>query len=121
MMGSQRVEHYHKPVKHELGWADFQVRSAEAALILLADSAEEGLRLAATYGSLPAAGSLGASRAEQEVLRMPMETGRPLVPPRIDSDARVRRAFPSLGASALLGVPVAARGQTIQTSSCSTC
>jgi len=24
------IEHYYKPVKHELGWADFQVRSEEA-------------------------------------------------------------------------------------------
>jgi DDE superfamily endonuclease len=24
------IEHYYKPVKHELGWADYQVRSAEA-------------------------------------------------------------------------------------------
>jgi hypothetical protein len=24
------IEHYYKPVKHELGWADFQTRSAEA-------------------------------------------------------------------------------------------
>jgi hypothetical protein len=24
------IEHYYKPAKHELGWADYQVRSAEA-------------------------------------------------------------------------------------------
>jgi hypothetical protein len=26
------IEHYYKPVKHELGWADFQIRSVEAII-----------------------------------------------------------------------------------------
>lgn len=26
------IEHYYKPVKHELGWADFQVRPAQAII-----------------------------------------------------------------------------------------
>lgn len=69
------IEHYYKPVKHELGWADFQMRQAEAIIrhwqlvmlaftfSLLVGSAPQAL--SPDRGSCPAGKKIRASPADR--------------------------------------------------------
>ena len=59
------IEHYYKPAKHELGWADFQVRSGKAIV-----RHWQLVMLAFTFSLLTAA------PADRERKRLPGTVGR---------------------------------------------